>query len=149
MGSGAVYFESDFGFFFGAHLNVFLADSDALDAGLLVAGLGADLVGIVDVFFAVADGFEAGLFMVFDASDFFFFFLAGSSSSSSAALPRRSVSTRTRRSIGSMTEPILRMTFGAVIFRAAVSGTNVDVTGALTVDSNAATDLNGKGSSLT
>ena len=45
--------------------------------------------------------------------------------------------------------PILETTLGVVIFREAVSGINVEVTGARIVDSNAATDLNAAGISLT
>ena len=56
---------------------------------------------------------------------------------------------RTSSVMGAITVPILVMTLGVASLRTAVSGINVDVTGARIVDSNAAVERNGKGKSLT
>ena len=71
------------------------------------------------------------------------------SSSSSNSFFRLTVEMRTLSVIGAITVPILVKTFGAASLRTADSGMNVDVTGALIVDSNAAADRNGKGKSFT
>lgn len=61
----------------------------------------------------------------------------------------RPVDKRASLVIGAITVPIFVRTFGAVSLRTADSGTNVDVTGARIVDSNAAAERNGNGKSLT
>ena len=75
--------------------------------------------------------------------------LMTSSSSSSWGLFLAASAMRISLFIGSITLPILVITFGAANLRAAVCVIKVDVTGALIVDSNAAADLKGKGRSST